>query len=434
MCPSNAWGFDGACWCWERGYCPVQRCGEQQPTWEPWQHWALPKTFLTRGNSQLSCAYSSAKHFLQHPCSLRVKPVISPYRDPRISVLLACVTTVSGSVVWLPAPCEPFFKSHPNVFSEFLLSTHLWSLGLPPCKVTKPEQVSRCFPISFSENLKHCSGFLGSQTAEEKIMLLEAVWVDDSAILPVHLCAFARSLPFSQSCASAFLWNPCGLLEECNGSSRFLALCKYEYRGSQSTFSVFELMKCLSPGFYPKNMAKEKTSQRMCLCIVITGCCRLNKHFYHIGALLPRPLGGLSHCHSVRYRDGNRGKSFLWKAVLWSDSKTCPKVFIKLFQALGQPMIMSNRRANCTLCFPGYARTSSASLPGKVKHRQLCLGELQTGRAHCPRGSPGGHCLCQRSVLRWECFPWVQVTAELVQGVPSDVRTFGCSQEMQCYL
>lgn len=45
-----------------------------------------------------------------------------------------------------------------------------------------------------------------------------------------------------------------------------------------------------------------------------------------------------------------------------------------------------------------------------------------------------GHCLCQMSVLVWECFLWVQTAAELVQGVPSDVRTMGCSQQTQCYL
>lgn len=46
---------------------------------------------------------------------------------PKDQCLLACVTNarVSGSVVLLPAPCGPFFKSHANVSSELLLSTHL---------------------------------------------------------------------------------------------------------------------------------------------------------------------------------------------------------------------------------------------------------------------------------------------------------------------
>lgn len=97
---------------------------EQQPG-EPWQHWALLKGFLTQGNSQLSCAHSSAKHSLQHPCSLRSQPWISPYRDPRMGVFLACVATECQGVWLLPALCGPFFKSHANVFSEFLLPTHL---------------------------------------------------------------------------------------------------------------------------------------------------------------------------------------------------------------------------------------------------------------------------------------------------------------------
>lgn len=96
-------------------------------------------------------------------------------------------------------------------------------------------------------------------------------------------------------------------------------------------------------------------------------------------------------------------------------------------------MIMSNRGANCTLCLPGVHK----------RHLKVCLGRLNTDsfvqensklaeltaqRVIC------GDCLCQMSVLLRECFPWVQVAAELVQGVPSDVKTFGYAQQMQCYL
>lgn len=234
------------------------------------------------------------------------QPWISPYRDPRISVTTGC------QGVWVC--CQPLVDPSSSRMRMYFLSScfprisEVWACDL--AKFQNQSKFQGTSPASFTENPKHCSGFLGSQTAEEKIMLLEAIWVDDSTILPVSLCAFAHSLPFSQGCASTFLWNPCGLLEECSGSSRALAPCKHEYRGSQSTLGVLGLMKCLSPAFYPKNMTKEWTSERICLCRVITGWCRLNKHTYLISALLPGPLGGLSRCRSVRYSDGNSGKSF----------------------------------------------------------------------------------------------------------------------------
>lgn len=126
--------------------------------------------------------HSSAKHPLQCPCKPKSQPRISPYKGPRISVLLAHHdrgVRVSGSMVLPSTPCAPFLKSHANVFSEVFLSAHLRGLGPVTSRRSKTGASFKALPSSmgFTENPKCHSGFLGSQTGEGKKVLLEAVWV-----------------------------------------------------------------------------------------------------------------------------------------------------------------------------------------------------------------------------------------------------------------
>lgn len=153
--------------CWEQGCCLGQRWGGQQPTWEPWQLWALLKGFPAQGNSPA-------------------------YKGPRISVFLACHdrgVRVSGIMVLPSTPCAPFLKSHANVFSELFLSARLRGLGLLPQDVLKLERVSKRFPAAWAslKTQNVTPVFWALRPLREKKCCWRQYGFDDSAILPVSV-------------------------------------------------------------------------------------------------------------------------------------------------------------------------------------------------------------------------------------------------------
>lgn len=136
--------------------------------------------------------HSSAKHPLQCPCKPKSQPRISPYKGPRISVLLAHHdrgVRVSGSMVLPSTPCAPFLKSHANVFSEVFLSAHLRGLGLSPQDVPKLERVSKHFPAAWAslKTQNVTPVFWALRPVREKKCCWRQSGFDDSAILPVSV-------------------------------------------------------------------------------------------------------------------------------------------------------------------------------------------------------------------------------------------------------
>lgn len=145
---------------------------------------------LCRGIPQPGCTHRSAEplqrtagsHHLPSlsPTNLS-QPWISPYKNPRIDVFLAHDTTglslgvrEHGSAIrplctLLQVSCKCIFWALP-----FGTSLRSWPVTSRRSKTRMSFKVLLS-STGFTENPKRRSGFLGSQTAEEKKVLLEAV-------------------------------------------------------------------------------------------------------------------------------------------------------------------------------------------------------------------------------------------------------------------
>lgn len=97
-------------------------------------------------------------------------------------------------------------------------------------------------------------------------------------------------------------------------------------------------------------------------------------------------------------------------------------------------MIMSNRGANCMFCFPAIRRLNLKVCLRRLNTDSFAQENSKLAEPITLEGRSWGYACAKGPCRCGNDFQWMQLAAGLILRVPLDLRAFGCSQQMQCYL